>query len=87
MATIEEKEIKRELQRRKDNAVCTDYIELLKQYPDEKVYTLFETLAQRYRKGETSVQGVLFPITTMGVRDVIVRNGLYAPKKQQKTKK
>lgn len=84
MATIEEKELRREMQRRKDEAVCADYRELSKKYPNEKAYTLFDTLAAKYRKGDTSIQGVLFPITVMGVRDIIIRNGLYTPRKYNK---
>ncbi|MCM1220098.1 MAG: hypothetical protein NC548_36970 [Lachnospiraceae bacterium] len=84
MATIEEKRLREEMQRRKEQVVCADFLKLKEEYPNEKAYTLFETLAFKYRKGETGMEGIAFPITPIGVRYIIVKNNLYTPTTKSK---
>lgn len=84
MASIEQINLRQEAQRRKENAICEDYQNLKKQYPEAKAYTLFDTLAEKYRKKSIETPGFSFPITGMGIREVIIRNGLYKPQTYKK---
>lgn len=84
MASVEQKRQRKEAQRRKEEIICSEYLQLKEQYPEETAYTLFDTLADKYRKQNLSVTGSPFPITGMGIREVIVRNGLYTPRKYTK---
>lgn len=82
MATIEQRLHRQEMRRQKDIEVCSDFKSLQLQYPDIEVSTLFDTLADKYRKGEMKLKGIAFPTSGMGVRDIIIRHGLYTPRKQ-----
>lgn len=82
MASIEQLKQRQEAQQRKEETICADYLELKEQFPEATAYTLFDTLAERYRKQSVETPGFSFPITGMGVRDVIIRNGLYTPKRR-----
>ncbi len=77
MASIEEKIARQNKKIAAHKKICADYIELKRQYPNQPPYSLFETLASRYKK-----QGLIFfPGTSMGVRNIIISNGLYQPRR------
>lgn len=77
MATIEEKEAKKQKKLIAHKRICSDYRELKAQYPTESPYSLFETLAKRYK-----AKGLkLYPGTSMGIKNIIVKHGLYQPQK------
>ena len=78
MATIEQRLHRQRLQQLKDKEVCSDYEELLKQYPQFGITALCDTLAEKYRKGQMVLKGINFPTSGIGVRDILVRNGLYS---------
>lgn len=77
MATIKEKEKKQEQRQEAHRKICADYLELKCQYPTEAPYNLFETLAKEYKRKGLK----LFPGTAIGVKNVIVKNGLYYPQR------
>lgn len=82
MATIEQKKQLETMQRLRDIEICSDFKALKRQYPDIGAYTIFDTLADKYRKGEMKLKGANFPITGMGVRNIVIKHGLYSPRKQ-----
>lgn len=81
MASIEQKQIRKEAQKRKEQMVCFEYQRLKEEYPEESPYTLFDTLAEKYRNQNLSLTGTPFPTTGMGIREIIIRHGLYTPRK------
>lgn len=84
MASIEQLNLRQEAQRRKESVICEDYLNLKKLYPEARAYTLFDTLAEKYRRQSIETPGTSFPITGMGIREVIIRNGLYKPQQYKK---
>lgn len=48
--------------------ICSAYVELSSQQPDTKPYRIMRALADKYG------------MTAMGVREILTRNGLFAPK-------
>ncbi len=77
MATIEEKIAKKQRRKAAHNKICSDYLKLKEQHPTEPAYSLFETLANKYKaKGL-----IFFPGTSMGVRNIIIKYGLYQPQR------
>ncbi len=77
MATIEEKIAKKQKQKAAHNKICADYLQLKEQYPTESPYSLFETLANRYK-----AKGLrFFPGTSIGIKNIIVKHKLYQPQR------
>lgn len=83
MATIEEKEAK--VQRRIEvaNKVCEDYRALQQEYPNESISCITETLASQYFKIKQKTGRKLYPVTAMGIRNILIRNGVYTPQKDR----
>lgn len=83
MATIEEKEAK--IQRRMKTAtkVCEDYRALQQKYPDESISCITETLAAQYFKIKQETGEKTYPVTSMGIRNILIRCGLYTPQKDR----
>jgi hypothetical protein len=82
MATIEQKQLKKKAQLRKEKMICDDFMKLRAQYPDEGITCIFETLADRYRKQNLKQSGLAFPNTGMRIKQIIVKHGLYVPRKR-----
>lgn len=83
MATIEEK-IAKELKRKEvEIKVCNDYRELQGKYPDESISCITETLASQYLKIKLKTGIKQYPVTAMGIRNILIRNGLYTPQKDR----
>lgn len=76
MATIEEKELMRQHKIQRRNRVCQDYLALRQQYPEAAPTCLMDTLAYRYRR-----EGKGLPTTSVGVRGILIRSGLYTSSK------
>lgn len=85
MATIEQRLHRQRLQEQKDKEVCSDYKALLKEYPQFGITALCDTLAEKYRKGQMTLKGVNFPTSGIGVRDILVRHGLYSKTNRKST--
>lgn len=82
--TVQEKQMKRAAKKERNEIICADFKKLRREYPDENVSTLFNTLAYEYWKADKSHKGVPFPKTTNGVRYVVITNGDYSSKKRKK---
>lgn len=90
--TLEDKKRRRESRRQMEDTVGTDFKALIKQYPNESVTCLFETLAGEYRKQKAvinyhkqddTIVEVKFPTTGAGVRNILERNGIYKSQQGQ----
>lgn len=79
MATIEEKEArKREIEQR-HSRICADYVALLNE-GKHTPHSIFETLAQKYAQCNKQRGVRILPETTPGIRNIIIKAGLYKTK-------
>lgn len=78
MATLEQKKLREQNRIKREAAICADFLKLRKENPDAKNFPLFETLANRYATDGKIAES--YPITSMGIRDVLKRNGIYKPR-------
>ncbi|MCM1452668.1 MAG: hypothetical protein NC102_10440 [Clostridium sp.] len=70
-----------EAQKQRDKTICEDFTAMRSKYPHYPITIVFETLADKYRKERKAIRGVKFPKTGQQVRNIIIKNGLYAPRK------
>lgn len=81
MASMKQNELRKEAQIRKEQKICSDFLRLRNDYPNERISTLFDTLAEQYLVLNTKQPGLNMPITGMRIRQVIINNGIYTPAK------
>jgi len=67
----------------RDRIVCADFKELKKAFPKAKITTLCNSLAYKYFMED---KPKIFPKSSVGINDILVRNGLYSRRKQKNRK-
>lgn len=79
MATIEENKARKRKIEQRNSRICADYMA----YLNEGKYAphcIFDTLAQKYAQLNTRTNTNFWPATTPGIRNIIIKAGLYKTK-------
>lgn len=84
MATVEQLEGRQKAFAKKEEIICSDFRKLRDEYPNVSICAIFDTLAERYRRNDMNVCGAAFPTTGQQIRNIIIKHGLYTPRKYQK---
>lgn len=74
MATLEEIALRRQRKAQRERKVCNDFMDFRARHPEASPTCIMDTLAARYRKDDP-----LMPTTSVGVRGILKRNGVYPP--------
>ena len=79
MATIEQKEARKREREQRIARICNDYLENLEQTKFAP-HCIFETLAEKYSKLNAKLGVRYWPETIPGIRNIIIKAGLYTAK-------
>lgn len=82
--TVFDKALKAEALSERDKIICADFMELREKYPKDGITTIFNTLAYLYWRDNKEHKGIAYPMTSVGIRNVILKYGLYSSKNKEK---